>query len=800
MSVQTFRGLFRDEGRVVIPMIQRDYAQGRGDHRSKSILAAFLDELYEVLVNLAADPLDLDFVYGRWHEDSGVLEPLDGQQRLTTLFLLHWYLAQRDACQSDLRSWLQTHGRSSFSYHTRPSAEEFIDELIAENFDPSILAAPGSALSNWIADRTWFLRAWQRDPTVSGCLSALDAIHHRFKEMKGGYEQLINEEHPRITFHLLHLRDFQLADDLYIKMNARGKPLTSFEVLKAELQQYTEEIFGDERCQDGSRTWSQYLSDRIDREWTDFLWHHRDKQTHEIDERFVELVRAIALVHCALEESPEGEVLDGQVERLLQEPDPNLHFYREIGCLGRSFIFRLVRLLDVFAAAPVGELDFIGRSDFFNERAAFESLLSAHSRFGVNLPDWAKFSAYGMFLLARSDALDDRAAQSAFHDWMRLVCNLVDNSDVDRIERLVVALRSIARMHDAGASDGLLERVAAEDGLSRGFNRDQRVEERIKARLILADPSWRYLIERAEVHAYFRGDLQFLLRWSGAWHVGESEIDSEAPDHSSLQTSFDNWYQRACAMFPADRRGLEPAGSPGEHLWERALLTKGDYLLRRGQNFSLLDDLDRDASWKRLFRADTKLDDREQRREIARTVLERMDPADPAASLRSVIDDGLEDGAEEWRQVLVEDPRPINECQKRMLRFESGTVYLLATTQLNGYYVDLFTYGLFLKAMDCWDAGELQGFETPEHPWVLGNLDRCRLVLARSDADATIEVTTEQMMSVLRLRTTERWGKAVADAGYERAEDRWVRSVPLTAADSAFFAIVAVFTDPHDFG
>ncbi len=797
MSVRTFRGLFLDENRVVIPMIQRDYAQGRDDHRSQSILAAFLDEIHRVLVDSATAPLDLDFVYGRWHEDTGVLEPLDGQQRLTSLFLLHWYLAQRDGCQADLRSWLEVRGHCAFSYRTRPSAEEFIDALVAEEVAPSLLTS-FKRLSSWIADRTWFLRAWQRDPTVSGCLAALDAIHHRFQGLEGGYQRLIDEDHPRITFHLLHLRDFQLSDDLYVKMNARGKPLTSFEVFKAELQQHTEEVFGDEKYPGEARTWAQYLSDRIDREWTDFLWRHRDKQTHEIDARFVQLVKAIAMVHCALEENPDDEVLDGQVEQLLQERDPNLNFYSEIGCLGRSFMQRLVRLLDVLSESPGGELGFIGRSDYFDERAAFESLLNPDGRFGINLPDWAKFSAYGMFLLTRADGLGDQAAQTAFHDWMRLVCNLVDNSDVDRIERLVVSLRSIARMHEVGASDDLLQRVVDDEDLARGFNRDQRVEERVKARLILADPSWRALIERAETHSYFRGDLQFLLRWSGAWSLRED--DAETADHPALQSAFETWYTRACAMFPADRRGLAAAGSPAQHLWERALLTRGNYLLRRGQNFSLLDDLDRDASWKRLLRADTKLDDRERRRDIARSVFERIEPADPEASLRAVIAEGPEDGSEAWRRVLASDGRIIQNCRKRMLRFESGTVYLLATTQLNGYYVDLFTFGLFLKVKDRWDAGELAGFEKPHHPWVRGSLDRCQLVLARSDGTGSIEVTTEQMKSVLRLQIGERWIEAVEANGYEATDSSWQRTVDLGEVEDAFFDTVAFLTDETDAG
>ena len=40
--------------------------------------------------------------------------------------------------------------------------------------------------------------------------------------------RLTDTEHPAITFQLLDLENFGLSDDLYIKMNARGKPLTNF--------------------------------------------------------------------------------------------------------------------------------------------------------------------------------------------------------------------------------------------------------------------------------------------------------------------------------------------------------------------------------------------------------------------------------------------------------------------------------------------------------------------------------------------------------------------------------------------
>ena len=81
--------------RVEIPLIQRDYAQGRTDPATSQIRSAFLEVLHAALSANEPQEIGLDFVYGDVETDSGTLRPLDGQQRLTTLFLLHWYIAYR---------------------------------------------------------------------------------------------------------------------------------------------------------------------------------------------------------------------------------------------------------------------------------------------------------------------------------------------------------------------------------------------------------------------------------------------------------------------------------------------------------------------------------------------------------------------------------------------------------------------------------------------------------------------------------------------------------------------------------
>ena len=76
--------------KISIPIIQRDYAQGRKD--AATIRDKFLHEIFNRLDN--DENLFLDFVYGNIEGDKFI--PIDGQQRLTTLFLLHLYFVKKE--------------------------------------------------------------------------------------------------------------------------------------------------------------------------------------------------------------------------------------------------------------------------------------------------------------------------------------------------------------------------------------------------------------------------------------------------------------------------------------------------------------------------------------------------------------------------------------------------------------------------------------------------------------------------------------------------------------------------------
>ena len=87
-KLTTFKRLLEEESVIMIPKVQRDYAYGRKEPKAADILDGMLDTILTAIANNTQETLD--FVYGGSfvkgnNEDSGLI-PLDGQQRLTTLF------------------------------------------------------------------------------------------------------------------------------------------------------------------------------------------------------------------------------------------------------------------------------------------------------------------------------------------------------------------------------------------------------------------------------------------------------------------------------------------------------------------------------------------------------------------------------------------------------------------------------------------------------------------------------------------------------------------------------------------
>jgi hypothetical protein len=308
--------------RVEIPLFQRDYAQGRESDPVQRIRIDFLDALRAAVAGEGPAPLGLDFVYGAI--DGGTLRPLDGQQRLTTLFLLHWYAASRSGHLAE------DHGWKRFSYATRQSAWMFCESLTEHPLPDGVMP------SSWIKDQPWYLFLWRHDPTIQSMLVMLDAIHERFRDIdpSAAWGRLTDAESPAIWFLLLPLSELEPAtgegmrpEDLYIKMNSRGKPLTEFENFKAHFEK--------------TIAWSPRADDfalKVDTTWSDLLWHLRGDD-NLIDDEFLRFMGFVTEVCEWRDDRTDGagQRLEARTEAVFGKQNPRSAAHLD-------FLFRTLNL------------------------------------------------------------------------------------------------------------------------------------------------------------------------------------------------------------------------------------------------------------------------------------------------------------------------------------------------------------------------------------------------------------------------------------------------------------------------
>lgn len=150
---------------VEIPIIQRDYAQGRlGKEYLRYNFLTNLKQALDGKLPYGERILMLDFVYGS--ENNYKLHPLDGQQRLTTLWLFHWFIALKAGKLEEAYQTLK-----NFSYETRLSSREFCQELC--NYNHFREYNDSSNIADFIISRTWFYSFWKQDPTIEAMLRML---------------------------------------------------------------------------------------------------------------------------------------------------------------------------------------------------------------------------------------------------------------------------------------------------------------------------------------------------------------------------------------------------------------------------------------------------------------------------------------------------------------------------------------------------------------------------------------------------------------------------------------------------
>ena len=492
------------EYHIEIPGIQRDYAQGR---KSESRIAkSLIDDLFDALNSTDSRKINLNFVYGKTDElgDKLCLVPLDGQQRLTTLFLLHWFLSY---------GILKDKGTlSKFRYETRPSSEDFCLKLVKE--DIACQYDENKRISEQIENSKWFFLSWKNDPTISAMLNMLDIIQYKFKKPDEGlFEKLVGKDSP-VRFHFLPLDKFKLDDRIYVKMNARGKPLTEFENFKAKFST----LFEIEN------------KSKLDNEWLDIFWKlEKDKaniSVKEVDKNYLNFLKNISLNFY---------VETKEIDKTFRDEFKIIDWYEEV-YFDSSYIKQLITVFDSLTSYEDSKKYF---QDFLKDTPTYREMLL--------------FYSIMQFFIVKG-TINEKNTE-LYEKWVRVCRNLINNSLIDDPKAFCNAIRSVKKL--SNHIDCIYEYLKNQEPKIDFFTQKQCDEEKIKASL-LDDERWKTAICEIENHDYFDGQIGFILEFAKKDEMFDIVL-------------FNDYSTKLSKLFSSD--------FSNKHLFQRALLTFGDYLV-----------------------------------------------------------------------------------------------------------------------------------------------------------------------------------------------------------------------------
>ena len=479
-SKHTLMSLCQEYDKIEIPIIQRDYAQGR--KKEGKVRGRFVEFLIQAFVTQT--PVELDFVYGNVRKEDGksAFIPVDGQQRLTTLWLLHWFLAVKEKRLGEIVSWMQ-----KFSYETRPSSHSFCERLLSESFTSEVL----KDIKEYIINQKWFDNEWLNDGTVSGMLQML----HDFGQQEvllNGTATLNALTGGLLSFYLVPLELFGLSDELYIRMNARGKVLTDFENFKSEFYKILKDYPQLEE-----------VKNKMETNWVENLWPYKKKGTYVIDQCFMNYLKFLTRCLYFKQAKPRAEsyaddFLDMNLLRAIYSSPDNTDFLQ-------------------FA------LDIIPVIAKHNK----ENLLWENK--GTSLADLLTISLKGdnmtidmmVILYSALKYLRCHGDIAELKNFVRVIRNLIYNTK-DKSER--DQPRILSSLERLSASDHVYETLAEEEFKLEGFRESQCREEHFKAQLRQQYIEAAETIELIEDNIWLRGNITNLL--SGTYTSSAKNIES----------------------------------------------------------------------------------------------------------------------------------------------------------------------------------------------------------------------------------------------------------------------------------
>ncbi|WP_421948849.1 GmrSD restriction endonuclease domain-containing protein [Phaeodactylibacter xiamenensis] len=721
---KTFWDVIREQS-IEIPEIQRDYAQGRKSERVNAIRKSFVSDLLDAISG-EGSKLNLAFVFGqsvdrtnqanfekskrsleqmlavleRYSEATGVgfkseiapkpvtsgkdsiLIPFDGQQRLTTLFLLHVFIgAKANKDIADLKR---------FKYKTRESSSSFTEKLVESrdliaSFEINPDVKEESSISACLKNQPWFFRSWEKDPTVSGMLVMLDEIERQLIEkdidVHSAWDNLVKKF--CIEFDFFDIQEGGFDEDLYVKMNARGKALTDFENFRAWL----------EKKHKNNKKLEEYdWINKLDKQWLDAFWKTK-KEVKDVDINFLAFFKNMGLFWKISEHAGSSDK-EYKKERDLISLLKSKRFtstseYEKEEVFTKESLAFIFTILDIVTDEKKDVLDNkikeVWTATFNTSKASSFTKLLLTDFDGLNLYHKTFLFALLRFLTARQKLPEAYTEEdwAKLVNWMRVARNVIYNSRIDDDRAYIPAIQALSQLEDQVVFNTYEElcEISTEEDQKKWitfFNREQQQEECNKIALLSKGENgveWDPLIKTAENHFYFYGQIGFILDLSGRnlqdfdTYLTKLEklfckenVDSDTFILQSLFFAFDD-----------------------KNTWLESLSANRYMFYKPSRSNSR----DRNENWRIVFK-----------RSVLKTLLDSS--TCELDAIQSIINEKKKElGYANWKFFILDEPAMLKYCQSAMLAIRpDGDVRLLSKSRNYSQQRELRTWHYYIKHKD----------------------------------------------------------------------------------------------------
>lgn len=264
--------LFGGDTKIIIPDLQRDYCWGnyavtdRKSSKTKELVSDFVKNIVELFEEKSDSSLTMGLIYG-YEQPHNHIQICDGQQRLTTLFLILGYInikcsgvyddyiISKQEREDDYEPHLQ--------YAIRESTLYFLSDLSRNVFIERNTEVTDIKLSNW------YFAEYDNDASIQSMIAALQIIDNVFNSLEFNCFLELGKfvlNNLRVLYYDMENRS--RGEETYVIINTTGEPLSPTENIKPIL------LGNSKLTKEQVQLYSDQWEDR--EEW---FWNHRGTDT-----------------------------------------------------------------------------------------------------------------------------------------------------------------------------------------------------------------------------------------------------------------------------------------------------------------------------------------------------------------------------------------------------------------------------------------------------------------------------------------------------------------------------------------